>query len=169
MSEILSYRGRTVTTEDVEFIGNLIAGNPEDCRTELSRKLCRAWNWMQPNGELKAMVCRGLLLQLDIRGHIALPASRPTPFNNALRRKRPESVCVDTTRINATVKELRPHLRLEQVRRTAGEKLFNSLIEHYHYLAYAQPVGEHLKYIIFLGERPIWIFDISRTIFCDRS
>jgi hypothetical protein len=33
--------------------------------------------------------------------------------------------------------------------------LFNSLIEHYHYLGYCQPVGEQLKYIVFAEGRPI--------------
>jgi len=41
------------------------------------------------------------------------------------------------------------------VRRTADEPLFNSLMEHYHYLAYEQPVGEHLKYLAWAQGRPI--------------
>jgi hypothetical protein len=41
------------------------------------------------------------------------------------------------------------------VRRTAEEPLFNSLMEHYHYLAYEQPVGEHLKYLAWAQGRPI--------------
>jgi hypothetical protein len=35
------------------------------------------------------------------------------------------------------------------------EKLFNSLIEHYHYLGYCHPVGEQLKYIVYSQQRPI--------------
>jgi hypothetical protein len=42
-----------------------------------------------------------------------------------------------------------------QVRRTVSEKLFNSLIEHYHYLGYCHPVGEQLKYIVYFQQRPI--------------
>jgi len=30
-----------------------------------------------------------------------------------------------------------------------------SLIEHYHYLGYTQPVGEQLKYLVFVEDRPI--------------
>jgi hypothetical protein len=41
------------------------------------------------------------------------------------------------------------------VRRTADEPLFNSLIETHHYLGYVQPVGEHLKYLIYAQGRPI--------------
>jgi hypothetical protein len=41
------------------------------------------------------------------------------------------------------------------VRRTADEPLFNSLMEHHHYLGYEQPVGEHLKYVCWAQGRPI--------------
>ena len=33
--------------------------------------------------------------------------------------------------------------------------LFNSLMEQYHYLAYEQPVGEHLKFLVWAQGRPI--------------
>jgi hypothetical protein len=45
------------------------------------------------------------------------------------------------------------------VRRCAEEPLFNSLMEEHHYLGYKQPVGEHLKYLVWAGRladrRPI--------------
>jgi len=44
------------------------------------------------------------------------------------------------------------------VRRTAAEPLFNALIEAHHYLGYTQPVGEHLKYVVYAGERPLALF-----------
>ena len=46
-------------------------------------------------------------------------------------------------------------MEIQPVRRTADESLFNSLMEHYHYLAYEQPVGEHLKYLAWAQGRPI--------------
>jgi hypothetical protein len=54
----------------------------------------------------------------------------------------------------ASVKEIQP-LRFVQVRRTPAEKLFNSLIDQYHYLGYCRPVGEHLKYVVYAGKDPI--------------
>jgi hypothetical protein len=62
---------------------------------------------------------------------------------------------IDQSLIIAKLKDLRPLLRIEQVRRTKSEKLFNALVEHFHYLGYTQPVGEHLKYMILLEQRPI--------------
>src|ERR1019366_5574605 len=46
-------------------------------------------------------------------------------------------------------------LEFEQVRRTAQEPLFNSLMEEHHYLGYEQPVGEHLNYLVWAEGRPI--------------
>jgi hypothetical protein len=43
----------------------------------------------------------------------------------------------------------------QQVRRTGGEPLFNSLTQEHHYLGYEQPVGEHLKYVVWALGRPI--------------
>ena len=64
MEEKIRYRGRVVNEADVLFIRELIGGHPEASRRRLSELLCEAWNWRQPNGVLKAMVCRGLLLLL---------------------------------------------------------------------------------------------------------
>jgi len=86
-------------------------------------------------------------------GLIKLPA-RKKPFTGGRQSQRtiPEPD-IDTTPIHSTVKKLQP-IDLKQVRRTKHEKLFNGLIEHHHYLGYTQPVGEHLKYILFSAERP---------------
>ena len=46
-------------------------------------------------------------------------------------------------------------LAIRQVRRSAEEPLFNHLLDRYHYLGYSRPVGEHLKYVVWAGARPI--------------
>jgi hypothetical protein len=61
---------------------------------------------------------------------------------------------VDQTPLESTLAGIRP-LEFQQVRRTAEEKLFDSLLERYHYLGYTQPVGEHLKYVVYAKDRPI--------------
>jgi hypothetical protein len=49
---------------------------------------------------------------------------------------------------------LRP-LEFQQVRRAPEEPLFNYLVARYHPLGYTRPVGEHLKYLVYAGGRPI--------------
>ena len=150
----LKYRGRVVTAEDILCIRELIAAHPRASRRRLSQKLCEAWKWKQANGALRDMVCRGLLLMLDRAGHIELPAVKFVPHNPLVRRERPALVPIDTTPIHGPLQELRP-LEIEQVRRTDQEPLFNSLMEQYHYLHYEQPVGEHLKFLVWAQGRPI--------------
>ena len=150
----LKYRGRVVTAEDILSIRELIAAHPRVSRRRLSEKLCEAWQWRQANGALRDMVCRGLLLMLDRAGHIELPTVKFVPHNPFVERARPEPMPVDATPILAPLAELRP-VQIEQVRRTDHERLFNSLMEQHHYLAYEQPVGEHLKFLVWAQGRPI--------------
>lgn len=154
MESQIRYRGRAVTGQDIAFVRSLIAEHPGESRRALSQELCRAWGWVQPNGALRDMVCRGLLLELNRGGHIELPPpmySRPAPF---LNRKKPPRIEMDQTPVEGTVSDLGP-IEFRQVRRTSAEALFNSLIEHHHYLGYCQPVGEQLKYIVYAKDRPI--------------
>lgn len=153
----LKYRGRSVTAADVALIRGLIAEHPRASRRALSKILCEAWQWRQPNGQLRDMVCRGLMLELHRGGHIELPEVRWRPPNNVTRRARPESLRIDRSPIGGTLRAL-GELELRQVRRTAEEKLFDGLMEEHHYLRYTRPVGEHLKHLVFAGDRPIACF-----------
>jgi hypothetical protein len=148
------YRGRLVTAEDILYIGELIAAYPRESRRTLSKKLCEAWQWKQPNGALCDMVCRGLLLMLDRAGQITLPPVSYVRHNPLAKRARPAAVLIETAPIEGKLQEIQP-LEFEQVRRTGDEALFNSLMEEHHYLGYEQPVGEHLKYLVWAQGRPI--------------
>jgi len=154
MSLDYRYRGRVITPEDLAFIQRLIAENPRASRRRLSAKLCEAWQWKQANGALRDMVCRGLLLLLHRAGEIELPPIRFRTLNPFVRREPPAPMLIDTTPIIGALRELRP-VAVQQVRRTADEPLFNSLMEQYHYLNYEQPVGEHLKFLAWAKGRPI--------------
>jgi len=150
----LRYRGREVTDSDIAFIVELIARHPGASRRRLSTILCEAWDWRQANGELRDMVCRGLMLTLHRAGHIELPPVRKRPPNNVIARRRPQRVLVDRTPLCTSLKAIRP-LEIVQVRRTREEAYYDGLIEEYHYLGYTRPVGEHLKYLIATSNRPV--------------
>jgi hypothetical protein len=157
MQRTLSYRHRVITDADLVFIRALIAENPQCSRRALSFKLCEAWNWVQANGALRDMVCRGMMLMLHRQGLIELPPVRVVA--RVLRqglsgRDKPAAVSVDQTALSVSLVELGP-LQVRQVRRTPEEALFNSLLQEHHYLGYTQPVGEHLKYLVFAQGRPI--------------
>jgi hypothetical protein len=152
---VLRYRGRNFTAQEVEFINELIAQNPQMSRRRLSTALARAWNWVQANGVLRDLVCRSLMLQLHRAGLIVLPAQRFRTLNPLAQRRKPAPPPpLGREPIVTTVSELGP-VEIRQVRRTPEEKLFGSLMEAHHYLAYTQPIGEHLKYLIQARGTPV--------------
>ena len=99
MNALLTYRGRTVTDEDLSFLRKLIADQPTLSRRGLSQQVCQAWNWRQPNGALKDAVCRGLLLRLHREGYLQLPAPRQEHTNRAGWHRRAPAVPIDRTPI----------------------------------------------------------------------
>ena len=99
------------------------------------------------------MACREVLLTLKRKGLITLPPR----FNSANNDKRNRSIPVveiDQTPLQGKPSEFQP-VRLQLVRNTTLEPLYNSLIQQHHYLGYRQIVGNHLKYIAFIGDQPV--------------
>ena len=154
MEPDLRYRGRAITAADVQWIRDLIAAEPAISRRALSFAVCAAWQWRQPNGTPCDAICRGLLLWLHRAGHIQLPAPQWVTQRPWRPRTSAPPVLIDQTPIQTPLRDLEP-LAFHQVRRTADEPLFNSLLAQHHYLGYQQPVGEHLKYLVVAADRPI--------------
>ncbi len=155
MECLLRYRGKNYTAQEVQEIQELIVRNPGLSRRRLSEELCRAWHWVQPNGQLRSMVCRGLMLGLHRAGLIQLPPVRQISINPLAQRRPPQPALeLSWESVGDTVGELKP-IEIRQVRRTPEEKLFNGLLQTHHYLAYTQPVGEHLKQLVYARGRPI--------------
>lgn len=156
MEALLTYRGRSITPNDVAWLRAMIAAQPGLSRRALSLAVCAAWAWRQPNGQACDAICRGLLLKLHRAGHLVLPAPRwvsRTP-GRARNSSAAATVHVDTSPLAASLTELRP-LEIRQVRRLPEEGLFNALLAQYHYLGYQQPVGAHLKYLVWGAGRPL--------------
>jgi hypothetical protein len=154
MDVVLAYRGLTVGPAEIGRMRELIALHPGASRRRLSAELCGALGWFQANGAPRDMVCRGLMLALHRAGHIELPPVRYVPHNPLARRAKPAAVEVDRTPVETTLSGLGP-IEIRQVRRTADETMFNGLLEMHHYLGYVQPVGEHLKFMVYACERPV--------------
>ena len=141
MAETWRYRGQEIDSQQIAFLQEFIRTHPTSSRWKLSRQLCEALGWKQANGALRDVVCRGLLLMLERAGMIELPpVRRQIRGQRRTGRPRPEAVLLDTTPLAMPLKQLGA-IELEQVRRTADEPLFNSLMESHHYLKYEQPVG----------------------------
>ena len=155
MQEEIVYRGRTIGSEQIRFISDLIAEHPQASRYRLSKLLCEAWDWRYANSALCDAPCRGLMLFLHRGGHVRLPPAKNTARKHPGKRRKPATdILLDQSPISEALQTLRP-LQIRQVRRTSWEDLFGGLIERDHYLGFRNVVGEHLKYMVFWRDRPV--------------
>lgn len=149
----ITIRKRTITSADLNFIQQIIDQNWDKSRTTISKILCQKWNWVQPSGRLKDMACREILLTLYRKGLINYPPGAHDG-NNKKRNQSIPFVPADKTPLSAKLSNLDP-VELKLARNTDLETLYNSLVQEHHYLGFRQIVGNHLKYMAFIGERPV--------------
>lgn len=137
-------QGRRLSEADLGLVGYWLRTKPGWNRSRLSRELCERWNWRNAAGRLKDMACRALLLKLELRGQIQLPArQRPSP--NALRNSRTLELPRECAPIEGALGDLQP-LRLDALAEGQPDQtLFRFLLQHHHYLGLRNCVGENLQ------------------------
>jgi hypothetical protein len=131
----------------LQQVRDLLGAHPDWSRYRLSRQLCALWNWRAPNGQLKDMAARTLLLKLEQRGHLRLPPKRQ-PSPNRMRHKRVRPVAHAREPIGGPLAQLTPLEVVELSQRPDQLPLYEWLLHQYHYLSYASPVGLNLKYLV---------------------
>jgi hypothetical protein len=147
MSESLMVQGRKLDTEDISRIRRLIAAHPDWSRRRLSEVLCSEWDWRNGSGRLKDMATRTLLVKLDARGLIQLPARRRAPSNRMAARHAPRQLW-DSTPITGTLRDLEPITLREISTDSAARIRFAAALAEFHYLGYRGTVGENLQYAV---------------------
>jgi len=141
-------RGRQIGADDLQDIRATIADHWARGRSAISRLLCERWNWRQPNGQLKEMACRALLLSLETKGAVELPPRQMESFR-APRRANRQILTVDDSPVEGSVTEFRS-LTIRMVRQTPDEALWDYLVDTHHYLGRPWIVGACLKYLAYL-------------------
>jgi len=125
----------------------LLRTHPDWSRSRISQQLAADWDWRNPAGQLKDMAARTLLLKLEQRHWIQLPARRCLP-GSRMRRKRLLCLEHDTQPILGLLSDLIP-LRVEELSdQPEGRPLFESLLHQYHYLSHSSFVGLNLQYLV---------------------
>lgn len=148
-------QGRQMTADDLGFIRRLLQEHPQWSRWRLSKVLCEQWNWRNAAGQLKDMAGRTLLLKLQERGHIQLPARRRTPASR-MRQTRVELRVWQDTPIRSSLSELGP-LQVAQVSQDpAQRRQVAAALRQFHYLGFGGTVGENLQYTV-RDERGRWL------------
>jgi hypothetical protein len=151
----LIVRGRRIGPDDLDQIRGLIAQEGQRGRSHVSNQLCQAWDWRQANGQFRQIACRGLLLELDAKGLIELPARlrgvrRPGYSNRIGTPQRIEQAPLD-----GSIGAIGHQITLERVQGRPQFQLFKDLVGNYHYLGYRQATGAQLKYLAYYQSQPI--------------
>jgi hypothetical protein len=140
-------QGRALGGAELEQIRGLIAVHGQASRYRLSRLLCEAWEWRSATGQLKDMAARALLLKLEQRGWVRLPACRRASPNR-MRHKRVAPLPPPLEPVEDSLAALQPLQLAELSEGSADQALFASLLHHHHYLGYISAVGMNLKYLV---------------------
>jgi hypothetical protein len=138
--------GRPFDGAELERIRReIVAANPP-LRAEIARRVCRALDWSDALGRPKLMSARVGLLRLHRAGLIELPA--PTGRNgNGRPLKHGPARWPQEVPLAGSVGGL-SGLRLSPVTDKPASRLWNGLIDRYHYLGYTPLPGAQLRYLI---------------------
>lgn len=138
--------GRRIGSEELALVRDLLSSHPDWHRTQLSRALCQCWGWHNEAGQPKDMACRTLLLRLERRELIVLPARRGPSVNDRRNRDLAE-VPYDREPVACALAELRP-IRVEPLdARHPDQALFRLLLNRHHYLGLRRNAGQNLRYL----------------------
>ena len=151
----ITIRGRSFAFEELARIRAVIEGSPEAHRFAISKRVCEALDWRQPNGRLKDRACRDVLARLHEIGLLRLPPPRRPPV-----RRRPVPI-TDRSSVRSSVPVHPRDIERASFSIVTGcgdanqERLWNEYVERYHYLGYGVPLGTHIKYFIQVREERI--------------
>jgi hypothetical protein len=138
--------GRRFDEADLARIRREIVGANPSLRAEIARRVCRALDWTDVLGRPKLMSARAGLLRLHRAGLIELPAPSRGNGNGRGLVEGPER-WPEPVPVRGTLGQL-SGLRLEAVRERRASRLWNGLMERYHYLGYRPLPGAQLRYLI---------------------
>jgi hypothetical protein len=151
-------QGRPFGPEALAQIQGLLADHPQWSRYRVSRELAALWNWRTPQGQLKDMAARTLLLKLEQHGWIGLPPRRrPSPTRSGHARRHDEWV-LDQSPVSGSLEQMVP-LQLYEVSspdRRPWRAQLEACLDRHHYLGYRSRVGHNLQYwVCDRRERPV--------------
>jgi hypothetical protein len=138
---------------DDEILERISAAVVEDgpglSRRALSMRVCEWLNWRSPNGKPKDMTCRTALLKLNRQGIIPLPEPVGPNLFGFKRRYEERNIFKGIDKIACTLEQLG---QVELIPIEAGDRetsrIWNGLMERYHYLGSGPLCGAQMRYLI---------------------
>lgn len=145
----LYLRGRHFSPDELELVKTIVAKTYNLGRTQASLEICRKLTWFQPNGWPKDRACREVLRILEEQGMLILPPPKSSSHGNLTRLRRTYPAQPIGADIISCL-DLR-QIRLEQIKGSDKESLWNELVATHHYIGHSVLVGRTLKYLFYYG------------------
>jgi Domain of unknown function (DUF4338) len=151
----MKYCGRQFSEQEVAWLRDQISQPRGINRRQLSMRFCEQFEWRKPDGGLKDMSCRVVLLKMNRDGLLELPAPQ----------KRANKARVEWTLLGEPRAEVcKPAGQFElciELVDPGTSSLWRELIERYHYLGYAPLAGAQLRYWVQSQEGPVALLSFS--------
>ena len=141
-------QGRPFGPEELAQVQALVGQQVDWSRYRLSRELARRWEWRTPQGQLKDMAARTLLLKLQEQGWIELPPARMKSPTRSGRAPVCGGPALDQSPVACALEDIVP-LQLREVSQAArpqARRQLEAALHQYHYLGYRSRVGQNLQY-----------------------
>ncbi len=140
--------GKRFYPRSLRIIREIIAGDPQLTRKEISRRVCDRLDWHDLQGKRKEMGAAVALQKFDQKGWIQLPPRRKCGRVSGITQAvLPDDFEVPDYSIECSVHQL-GKIDLEPVSTVADSRLWNGLISTYHYQGYTPLCGAQIRYLI---------------------
>ena len=143
---MVKYCGRQFSSKEIQKIRDMRRLFPNENRTMLTRRICREFNWLKPDGGLKDMSCRVALLRMEKDSLITLPS--PQTRNGNGNKKITFTRVTNFRPFNQKPVGKLSELVIKKVSNRNESILWNEYIERYHYLKYSPLPGVQIRYIV---------------------
>ena len=146
-AQSLRFCGRQFSPGELDRLRHWLAEG--QChRSELARRACEEFGWVNGAGQLKLMSCRVALLRMERAGLLRLP---PPQKRNGNGRRSPlaaPAVFALPPSLFTTPASQLPGLRLDVVQTPVQAALYRQLLDRYHYLGHTPLAGAQMRYPI---------------------
>lgn len=153
------WSGLPFSNSDLDLLRTLIAEHPTASRAALSHLACTALDWRSPDGSLRSMRMRVVMLRMQEAGLLRLPPPRHTQPQLQPERWLSDAFQDPGTPIADRVDRL-AGLTIHPitgvgVQGKRDSRTWNASIAAYHYLGYQRPVGHQIRYTITCQAGPL--------------
>ena len=144
--------GQKVGEATVTRIRQIQAENPQLTRRGLSRKICEELGWRSLRGRHQEVSCRKLLVELERQGEIQLPESRAGCFQANQKRaaeRGGEEAAISVAEVESDLSGMGEIcVRPVRSRQSKESRIWNELMERYHYLGKGPLRGAQVRYLV---------------------